>query len=59
MQACICPETKAVFSIHCAEAQFEFRVKDSSLPVMCYPVMSSENLVKPPCFSLVEFKPDP
>lgn len=44
IQACICPGTKMIFSFHCTEAHFGFRVKVFSLPILCYLVMS-ENLI--------------
>lgn len=48
IQVCICPGTKAVFSLHYAEAQFQFRAKELALLVMCYPVISSEDMFKTP-----------
>lgn len=47
IQICICPGTKAVFSLHYAEAQFQFRAKELALLVI-YPVISSEVLFKTP-----------
>lgn len=48
IQICICPGTKAVLSLHYAEAQFQFREKELALLVMCYLVISYEDIFKTP-----------
>lgn len=48
IQVCICPGAKAVFSLDYAEQQFQFRAKQLALLVMCYSVISSEEMFKPP-----------
>lgn len=44
IQVYICPGTKAVFFLHYAETQFQFRAKELALLVMCCPFISSENM---------------